>query len=434
MKIVQEIYVHQESINDQSLTVVGLNFKNGDLVKNGDTLIELETSKAIVTIEAETDGYIIYHCILGQEVLLNDLIIRVADEKPTENLFLPLAPVNTESKEIVHNDVPSELKFQTEFSKKATALLERNSLSKSLFENYDFVTEYIVLKYLNPGYEKQGIPELKENSGSVENRKTEPLKNVTYQKLPAGKKREIEYLSSVQRNGLVSTLYVSIDTRGILNSINKKLSYFKESILTLVAFEAARLLLKYPLLNSFFENNQIGKYDAINIGIAIDIDDGLKVVKLPNTESLDIFQIEEKIFELSNKYLDKKLTISDLSDITFTITDLSATSTFSFVPLINKNNAAILGIARIDKKTGACILSLSFDHRVTEGKYASNFLSELKTRLESYSLSDDETLKLMVCYRCLKEITEDLNDTGFIKVQTKNGDEKLICDICLFKF
>ncbi len=249
-----------------------------------------------------------------------------------------------------------------------------------------------------------------------------------------GKKREIEYLSAVYNNGLVSTLYITISGKKVVSVLKQKLSYLKESILPVVVFETSRLLLKYPLLNAFFDDNKIGKYSEVNIGIACDLDDGLKVVKLPATEQLSIFEIEEKIYELSNKYLDKKLSVNDLSDITFTVTDISSTGVSFFAPLINKNNSAILGIAKLNELSGNYVVSLSFDHRVTEGKYAGNFLAELKARVESFYFDGEVTGPVEYCYKCLKELTEDLNEKGFIKVQTKGGEEKLICDTCLFNY
>jgi len=438
MKILQDILVPQESVNDQSLTVVGLNFKTGDWVKKDDVLVELETSKAIVTLEAGTDGFVIYHCKLNDDVPLNALIIQIADTKPEDNIVAGELPLQSQIPELIF-DNPSLEKYETQFSKKALIVLEKNNLSKTLFENYDFVNEDIILKYLNPGHTKTEVSELPRKETAVNPQKQiqakspELLSNVSFEKLPSAKRREIEYLSSVQNSGLVSTLYIDIDATGIIDSVSSQLSYFKNSILPLVIFETAKLLSKYPELNAFYDNAEIGKYLSINIGLAIDIDDGLKVVKLPNTSNLTILEIEEQIFQLSNKYLDKKLEVTDLTSITFTVTDLSATDLYFFKPLINKDNSAILGISKINNKTNSCVLSLSFDHRVTSGKYAGNFLTELKARVESFAMNNNgkrPTVKL-ACYKCLKDISEDSDDIGFIKVQTKSGEEKLICDTCL---
>lgn len=446
MKILQDIFVPQESVNDQTLTVVGLNFATGDFVKKDEVLIELETSKAVVTLEAGIDGYVIYHCNIDDEVSLNTLIIQIADSKPEYNFTAektPKQPQNTAT------DLPLEIRqepnteYETQFSQKAVAILEKNNLSKSLFKHYDFVNEATVLKYLNPGCEKNDAPEVSAQA-IVAPAKTQPekrsqdfLSKVSIEKLPPAKRREIEYLSSVQSAGLVSTLYIDIDTTGIINAASSQFTYFKNSILPLVVYETSRLLLKYPLLNAFYDNGQIYKYLNVNVGLAVDIDDGLKVVKLPNTAALNILEIEEKIFQLSNKYLDRKLEVGDFADITFTITDLSAAGTYFFTPLVNKDNSAILGISKINEKLNQCILSISFDHRVTSGKYAGNFLEELKLRIESFAVGNKamaKTTAVFECYKCLKNIGDDCNDIGFIKVQTKSGEEKLICDTCLSTF
>ena len=446
MKILQEIFVPQESVNDQTLTVVGLNFATGDFVNKDDVLIELETSKAIITLEASSGGYIVYHCKIDDEVLLNALIIQIADSKPEKDISvekIPELPQTTSAGLIPETKSQSHKEYDTQFSQKAIAILKKNNLPKTLFKHYDFVNEEVILKYLNLDYRKVNTiespvkPVVSPAKMQPQLRSQEFLSKVSLEKLSSAKRREIEYLSAVQSGGLVSTLYIDIDTTGILDSVSGQFTYFKNSILPLVVYETSRLLFKYPLLNAFYDNGQIGKYLNINIGLAVDIDDGLKVIKLPNTVAQNILEIEETIFQLSNKYLDKKLGVSDLTDITFTITDLSVTGIHFFTPLVNKDNSAILGISKINEKLNQCILSISFDHRVSSGKYVSSFLSELKSRIESFAISKKSTAKtaaVFECYKCLKNIADDYNDIGFIKVQTKNGEEKLICDTCLSTF
>src|ERR1700744_2226544 len=85
MKVLQEIYVPHESVNDQKLIVVGMNFKTGDKVKKDDVVIELETSKAIVTLEAAVSGYIVYHCDLNDDVEVNRLVVQITDVKQKAN-------------------------------------------------------------------------------------------------------------------------------------------------------------------------------------------------------------------------------------------------------------------------------------------------------------------------------------------------------------
>jgi pyruvate/2-oxoglutarate dehydrogenase complex dihydrolipoamide acyltransferase (E2) component len=156
MKLLQEIYIPQESVNDQSLSVVGLNFKDGDFVRKNDIVIELETSKAVTTIEAEVDGYIVYHCKLNDEVAVNTLIIEIFDTKP-EKMTMPV-----EKELVLANASIAETNgkvYNTQFSKKALALIKDNNLSRSIFEKYDFVNEELILNYLAPAHKKEEIKE-----------------------------------------------------------------------------------------------------------------------------------------------------------------------------------------------------------------------------------------------------------------------------------
>lgn len=432
MKLLKEIRVPKESVNDEFLNVVAIPFKNGDKVSKAETILELETSKAIITVEAEEDGYVEYLCNIGSEVKVNSVIIKIWNEFNLEekNVLVVEDEIKLESSKIKTNEL-----INTIYSNKAIKLIEENKIDKDYFGNLDFVNDEIILSYINKNEEpivnEEQIPfrkSLEKNISSINNEK------VNIVKLTNSKKREIEYLSEVQYSGLVSIINIDIDIEDIFENINKSLNYFTNSSLPIIVYECSRLLLKYPVFNSYFSNGEILQYKDVNIGIAMDIDNGLKVVNLRNTNKRNLRDIDNDIYDLALKYMEKKLTTNDLQEITFTITDLSSYGVYSFNPLINKNNSAILGISKIDKKLNRIILSLAFDHRVTEGKMAAFFLQELKERIESYKLNDYEHNKNIICYKCLKSLNEDLNDIGFIKILNKKKQETYICDSCLLKF
>lgn len=442
MKVLQEIKVAQESVNDQYLTVVGILFNTGDKVGEGDIIIELESSKAVIDIEAEVEGYIEYLCKNDDKVAVNSTIVKIWDEKVVAainetNLNLGNEQENVNTSDLKQNSYKGE--YETVFSLKALQLIKDNGLAREIFNHLDFVNDEVVLEYLNPEKKSQTISNKRVQS-NIPKLKEETLKldfnKVTVRKINTFKRREIEYLSDVQHGGLVSVINIDLDIENFFKSVNESLKYFKDSALPIIIYECSRLLVKYPVFNAFYTNQEIAFYNNIDLGIAMDIDDGLKVVRIPDTNKLHLFEVEEKLLLLTNKYLDKKLETSDLTDISFTITDLSSFGAYSFTPLINKNNSAILGISKVDYKLNRIILSLAFDHRVTEGKMATLFLQELKERFESYSLlvMKEDIIKNISCCRCLKTLDEDLNDTGFIKIVNKKGEDKYICDVCLLNF
>jgi pyruvate/2-oxoglutarate dehydrogenase complex dihydrolipoamide acyltransferase (E2) component len=331
---------------------------------------------------------------------------------------------------------------ETLFSREAARMVADAGIDPAVFAGRDFVTAGDVSAYLRPA--APATPAVAAPAGGTKEggqpktvRAVLPAdpNKVILEKLTSGKKREIEYLGEVQSTGLTSTIHVYVETEGIFTHINRSLQYLKDSLLPVILYEASRLLTDYPLLNAYFTGEAIARYKEVNPGFAIDIDKGLKVLKIAGAGQQSIGEIEQAIMRLSGNYLDETLSIDELTDITFTITDLSSEGVAFFRPLINKMNSSILGVSSIDGKLQRCALSLTFDHRVTEGKTAALFLKELKERLESYRPKDHSyKLAEIVCFKCYKTLKEDLGGTGFARVITPEGKEGTICQSCLKGF
>jgi pyruvate/2-oxoglutarate dehydrogenase complex dihydrolipoamide acyltransferase (E2) component len=319
----------------------------------------------------------------------------------------------------------------TMFSPAAMQLIQANNLNTAVFKGRDFVSKTDVEEKL--GIAKKGNSK-KETGKTIQLLPTDADK-VIVEKLSSNKKREIEYLSNIQATGLTSTINTIVETDGLFVHINQSLQYLKNSLLPVIIYETSRLLEKYKELNAYFTGDSVAFYKQVNIGFAIDIEKGLKVLAIKNASEQTMKDVEAGIMALSNKYLDDTLQIEDLTDITFTITDLSAEGVSFFRPLINMMNSAILGVSSIDEKMQRCIITVTFDHRVTEGKLAAQFLNELKQRIESYKSSYyTHPSQSITCFKCLKSLKEDLSDVGFTKCITPKGEEAYICQSCLKGF
>jgi len=476
MALLQEIQVPLIAVNDTSLTVVEINAAAGSAVKKGDLLMVFETSKTTYDVEAETDGYIQYCCEVDRDYEVNTVVARIFSEAaeaaagpvpgsavagppvvraPSANsngighmkpaalhhgMTVQPIPVNAGTTQGSLAEPLWNWEGETLFSREAARLLAEAGIDPAVFTGRDFVTAGDVSGFLalaaapvtgTPAGEKKEPGQPKTFRAPLP---ADPNK-VIVEKLSSGKKREIEYLGEVQSTGLTSTIHVYVETEGIFTHINRSLQYLKDSLLPVILYEVSRLLVDYPLLNAYFTGEAIARYKEVHPGFAIDIDKGLKVLKIAAAGQKSIVEIEQAIMQLSGSYLDETLHIDDLTDITFTITDLSSEGVAFFRPLINKMNSAILGVSSIDARLQRCALSLTFDHRVTEGKTAALFLKELKERLESYRPKDHaHKLEEIVCFKCYKTLKEDLGGTGFARVITPEGKEGTICQSCLKGF
>ena len=124
-----------------------------------------------------------------------------------------------------------------------------------------------------------------------------------------------------------------------------------------------------------------------NIGIAVSTPEGLVVPVIKNADKLSIRELSKALSEIADKSRDRKLTLDDMKDGTFTITNYGALGGWFGVPVINYPQSGILGIGRIYQKpvvdngeirVGNVIpLSLSVDHRIVDGAGATEFLLDV---------------------------------------------------------
>ncbi|MFH0921667.1 MAG: 2-oxo acid dehydrogenase subunit E2 [Fibrobacterota bacterium] len=428
-----DVLVPRENVNDESVTIVHVHLKTGDPVKPTDALIDIETSKLVFTVEAEIDGFIEYCCAQGDEVPVGSLIARIHDSA----VSIAASAKKTES----GSAVPVDPSLKPSFSEAAKFKIRESGLSEADFIGHDFITVGDIQRKLNP------------NSPSVRDKKSVGKHEADISKLdvdavelPLAKRREIEYLSDVALSGLVSSVSVTVNTNKLLGALSERLPSSPSPLLAVITYEISRLLKTQKEFNAFYHNGKMMAYRSVGIGVAVDIDDGLKVVTLKNADTLPLDAVDATLFELVGKYLDKKLETTDVTGSTFTITDLSGEGAASFLPLINHRQSSILAISAIDSALHRVTLTLSFDHRVATGLGAARLLKSLQERLESedyspVSFSEPENDPVnavgsmpeqFVCSHCFKTVDEDAqnNGPGLLRVVGPDGKDRFICQLC----
>jgi pyruvate dehydrogenase E2 component (dihydrolipoamide acetyltransferase) len=155
----------------------------------------------------------------------------------------------------------------------------------------------------------------------------------------------------------------------------------------------SRALKEFPMVNASFLGDRIRMYRAINIGVAVAIDEGLVVPVIRNADQKSISEISHEVMELASKARNKKLLPHEYQGGTFTITNLGMFGVERFHAIINPPESGILAVgAIISKPIGVenevvikpCLkLSLSVDHRVVDGAVAAQFLARIKGFIEA---------------------------------------------------
>jgi len=164
------------------------------------------------------------------------------------------------------------------------------------------------------------------------------------------------------------------------------------SVTAYVVKAAAKALEDHPLLNSSLEGEELRVYGDINVAVAINTPDGLVAPVIPKTNMKSVLEISREIRDLTERAMQNKLSVSDLTGGTFTVTNLGGYGVDLFAPVINPPQCAILGYGRTSEKpvviekevrvAAMTTLSLVFDHRIVDGVPAAQFLQRVKELLE----------------------------------------------------
>lgn len=161
-----------------------------------------------------------------------------------------------------------------------------------------------------------------------------------------------------------------------------------------IILAVAATLRDEPLLNLRWTDSGPVQPDGIHIGLAVDTPEGLLVPVIRHADRLSVGEIAEQSRGLIERARSRRCTADELSGGTFTVTNLGAFGIDAFTPIINFPETAVLGIGAIRREAalredGAIearhllTLSLTFDHRVTDGAPAARWLQTLVRRIEN---------------------------------------------------
>jgi pyruvate dehydrogenase E2 component (dihydrolipoamide acetyltransferase) len=180
----------------------------------------------------------------------------------------------------------------------------------------------------------------------------------------------------------------AVATREALNASGD----VKISFNDLVVKAAALALKKHPAVNSSWLGDVIREYGSVHVAVAVAIEDGLVTPVIRNTDLKGLAAISAETKDLAKRARDRKLEPKDWEGSTFTISNLGMYGIEEFTAIINPPNACILAVGAIRDvpvvENGAVVpgkrmkVTLSSDHRVVDGAVAAQFLNTLRGYLE----------------------------------------------------
>jgi pyruvate dehydrogenase E2 component (dihydrolipoamide acetyltransferase) len=213
--------------------------------------------------------------------------------------------------------------------------------------------------------------------------------------LTSMRKTIIKRLSNSEKNTLRVTMTMEVDMSKAIRlreTINQEERNVRISYTDMVVKATIDTLKQNLILNSKLEGEKILIFEKIHMGVAVALESGLIVPVIRNADSLSLVEIARSMKKLIEKAKKRKLSLSEVTGGTFTITNLGQFGVDIFTPIINPPQSAILAVGRINEKpvvvNGEIVkrhimsITLSFDHRIIDGAEAAIFLQGIKTVLE----------------------------------------------------
>lgn len=354
--------------------------EDGQAVKVGDKLLEIESDKATVEIVAEQAGALKILKREGERVNVGQPIAEIDDAAQGKAGTAAAAPVAATP--------TSAMPLSPAVRKIATEQNIDTSQMTGTGKDGRLTKGDLLQRGTAPAASSSATP---------------PAPMALYRegrRVPMSllRQRIAERLVHAQHTAAILTTFNEADMGPVMELRNKNKDAFKAkhgvalSFMSFFARASIEALKVVPEVNASTDGRDVIYRDFYDIGIAVGTERGLVVPVVRDAGKMGFVDLEKKIAELAVKGRDGKLSIADLTGGTFTISNGGVYGSLLSTPILNPPQSGILGMHKIQERPMAVngkveirpmmYLALSYDHRLIDGKGAVTFLVTLKDILE----------------------------------------------------
>ncbi|MEH7746771.1 2-oxoglutarate dehydrogenase complex dihydrolipoyllysine-residue succinyltransferase [Neobacillus drentensis] len=397
-----------ESITEGTIAQWLINI--GDKVTKGDSVVELETDKVNIELNAEYSGIVTkFLKEPGDIVEVGDVIAII--EENTAAGAIPAVPAaapeitveetlnqpNTQPEPVLPKGnspiaSPAARKLARELGIDLTQVSSRDPLGRIRPEDVKAHTPTPVVKEepkLEKASPKPAVQQLDEEFDK-------PVERV---KMTRRRQTIAKRLVEVQHTAAMLTTFNEVDMSAVMDLRNQRKDAFFEKhgvrlgFMSFFTKAVVSALKQFPLLNAEIQGDELIIKKFYDIGIAVAAPEGLVVPVVRGANQKNFAEIEQDISNLGKKARDNALTLNDLQGGTFTITNGGVFGSLMSTPILNSPQVGILGMHKIQTRPIAIdkermenrpmmYIALSYDHRIVDGKEAVSFLVAVKELLE----------------------------------------------------
>ena len=355
----ETILVPREVANADSVYLISWLVKNGEFVEAGAPICEVETSKAILSVETKHAGYLLQCVEAGDEVSIG-----------SELGYLTVGAINNVQ---AKSDVsPKSMLEGVKFSAKAKQKIDELGIDPSLFKGRGLVRESDVIEVTRPLHSKS-------------EKYTDPRGQHRIQSLGAIQRRVARNMEQSLAEIPVSYLEKTINL-SMVHERSRSLAEKSKTLISavdLLVHAVAHACLRFSYFNaSLTKKYDLQIYEQINVGLAVDIENDLFVVVVKDVSRRSPEMIAKELRSLQYLAQRRQLTKEHILGGTITVSSLLGMGIRRFQPIPYMGQVAIVGITDSPRDKSQATLTLGFDHRIANGTMAARFLCAISDILQ----------------------------------------------------
>jgi pyruvate/2-oxoglutarate dehydrogenase complex dihydrolipoamide acyltransferase (E2) component len=404
-----ELKIPKLGLTMEEAKLVSWQYRSGDAVKKDDIIFVIETDKVTYEVEAPSDGIIHPMGQPGETYAVEETVGYLAESREEYERLIrehPPAAGTVEKAVAGDEELPVTEKEPAPAGEPGGKRIKASPLARNMAASHGL--NLAELTGTGPGGRiiRDDVLRAVEKREAVA--EEGPMPRAADKAFPGKEAQETIPVAGIRRAifdnmfmSLSQSAQLSLHTEACADALvalrnrlnnrrgdtNPRFSF--NAILVKIAATALRA---HPRINASVDGDEIMVWRQIHIGVAMESEDALLVPVVRNPDCKSITEINNELDELVVKTRENRLVPDDLTNGTFTISNLGFADIDHFTPILRPPESALLGVGRILEKPvvkeGAILsqarlsLSLTFDHRIIDGAPASRFLKTVKDMVE----------------------------------------------------
>ena len=372
---------------------------SGESVKADEAIVELETDKVTLEVPSPVNG-VLSDVVAAEGAIVGvDALLGLVEEGPSPSATAPKVETPATSAPAAPSpsssaSVPAPVQTMP-LSPAVRKLVDENNLNPKAIVatgKDGRLTKADVLKAIEKGVAAPTAPASVPAASRIADNREERVPMSRLRRLIASRLKE------AQNTAAMLTTFNEVDMSAVMALRAEYKEEFEKTHGARLGFmgffvkAVISALREYPAVNAEISADDIIYKNFYNIGVAVGTPQGLVVPVVKDAQTLSLAEIETKINDFGSRARDGKLSPTDMSGGSFTISNGGVYGSLMSTPILNPPQSGILGMHKIQKRPVAIgdkveirpmmYLALSYDHRIIDGREAVSFLVKVKEAIE----------------------------------------------------